>query len=142
MVESHMINYKENVMQKKLRITYAVAFVLLFLTEVYIGLYVRDRFIRPYFGDVLVVILLCCLVRIFIPKGLRLLPAYTFLFATVVEVVQYFDIVKILGFENNALISTLVGRSFSWYDILCYAAGCLLFFISDSIVDRHIHKPA
>ena len=70
-------------MQKKLRIIYAIAFVLLFLTEVYIGLYVRDRFIRPYFGDVLVVILLGCLVRILIPQGLRLLPAYLFLFASI-----------------------------------------------------------
>ncbi len=127
-------------MQKKLRIIYAIAFVLLFLTEVYIGLYVRDRFIRPYFGDVLVVILLGCLVRILIPQGLRLLPAYLFLFATAVEVAQYFDVVKLVGLENNALISTLVGRSFSWYDILCYGVGCLVFFASDCIARRCILK--
>ena len=118
----------------KLQFIYATVFILLFLTEVYIGLYVRDRFIRPYFGDVLVVILLGCLVRIFVPKGLRLLPVYIFLFATAVEVSQYFDLVKLLGFENNALISTLMGRSFSWYDIICYGAGCLIFFFSDWLV--------
>ena len=127
-------------MQKKLRFIYAIAFVLLFLTEVYIGLYVHDRFIRPYFGDVLVVILLGCLVRIFIPRGVCLLPAYIFLFATAVEVAQYFDVVKLVGLENNALISTLVGRSFSWYDILCYGAGCLIFFVSDCIARWCISK--
>lgn len=121
-------------MQKKCRFIYAIAVALLFLAEVYIGLYVHDKFIRPYFGDVLVVILLGCLVRIFIPQRLRLLPIYIFLFATAVEVAQYFDVVKLLGLENNALISTLMGRSFSWYDILCYGAGCLVFFVSDCAV--------
>ena len=127
-------------MRKKLRIIYAAAFVLLFLTEVYIGLYVHDRFIRPYFGDVLVVILLCCFVRIFIPKRLRLLPLYIFLFATAVEISQYIGLVKLLGFENNTLISTLMGTSFSWYDIVCYGAGCLAFFGSDCVVRWYVSK--
>ena len=112
----------------KKRLPYILAFVLLLLAEIYIGLFVRDRFIRPYFGDVLVTALLCCLVRAVYPKGLRLLPAYVFAFSVVVEVTQYFDLVKLLGWENNALISTLMGRSFAWEDILCYAAGCTAFW--------------
>ena len=112
----------------KKRLPYILAFVLFLLAEIYIGLFVRDRFIRPYFGDVLVTALLCCLVRAVYPKGLRLLPAYVFAFSVVVEVTQYFDLVKLLGWENNALISTLMGRSFAWEDILCYAAGCAAFW--------------
>ena len=127
-------------MLKKLRVGYAVAFVLLFLIEVYIGLYVRDSFIRPFFGDVLVVILLGCLARVLIPKGVRLMPVYLFLFATIVEITQYFDLVKLLGFENNVFISTLMGRSFSWHDIICYGAGCLVFFVSDCVAGWYISK--
>lgn len=121
----------------KKRLPYILAFVLLLLAEIYIGLFVRDRFIRPYFGDVLVTVLLCCLVRAVYPKGLRLLPIYVFAFSVVVEVAQYVDLVKLLGWENNTLISTLIGRSFAWADILCYAAGCAAFWAAEYALRRH-----
>lgn len=120
----------------KKRLPYILVFVGLLLAEIYIGLFVRDRFIRPYFGDVLVTALLCCLVRAVYPKGLRLLPVYVFAFSVVVEVTQYFDLVKLLGWENNALISTLMGRSFAWMDILCYAVGCAAFWAVETLCRR------
>ena len=118
---------------KSRRLPYVIAFLLLLLAEIYIGLFVRDRFIRPYFGDVLVTVLLCCLFRAVYPKGVRLLPVYVFAFAALVEVTQYVDLVKLLGWENNALISTLMGRSFAWADILCYAMGCAAFWAAEAI---------
>jgi|GEM_PF-1362870 len=124
----------------KKRLPYILAFIVLLLAEIYIGLFVRDRFIRPYFGDVLVTALLCCLVRAVYPKGLRLLPVYVFAFSVVVEVTQYFDLVKLLGWENNAFISTLMGRSFSWKDILCYAVGCAAFWAVEALCRRR-RKP-
>ena len=39
------------------RMGYLAAFVILFLIEAAIALWVHDRFIRPYIGDVLVVVL-------------------------------------------------------------------------------------
>lgn len=111
----------------KRRLPYILAFVALLLVEIYIGLYVRDRFVRPYFGDVLVTMLLCCLVRSIQPKGLRLLPIYVMVFATVVEITQYFDLVALVGLEHNAFISTLMGRSYSYKDLICYAVGCAAF---------------
>ncbi len=118
----------------KKRIPYIIAFLLLLLAEIYIGLFVRDRFIRPYFGDVLVTMLLCCLCRAVYPKGVRLLPVYVFAFSVFVEVTQYFDLVKLLGWENNALISTLMGRSFAWADILCYGVGCAAFWAAEVLL--------
>ena len=115
-------------MNKKPRLVYATSFVILLITEILIGLYVHDNFIRPYIGDVLVTILLCCLCRTVFPKGVRLLPIYVFIFATLVEVAQYFDIVKILGVEGNPLLSTIIGTSFSWIDVVCYAVGCVAFW--------------
>ena len=58
----------------KRRICYAAATVLLVITEVLIALYVHDDFVRPYVGDVLVVIAVYCAVRIFIPVKCKLLP--------------------------------------------------------------------
>ena len=66
---------------KRMRLFYLVAALALLAAEVYIGLYVRDRFVRPYLGDVLVVILLYCGVRCVIPQGVRFLPLFLLLFA-------------------------------------------------------------
>lgn len=115
-------------MTKKLRVGYAIAFALLLLAEIGIALFVHDAFVRPYFGDVLVTILLCCLCRAVMPKALPGLPVYVFVFALLVEITQYFDLVKVLGLENNPLLSTVMGRSFSLVDILCYGVGCLAFW--------------
>ena len=117
---------------------YAASFTLLLLIEILIGLYVHDNFVRPYIGDVLVTILLCCLCRTVFPKGIHLLPIYVFIFATLVEVAQYFDIVKILGVENSPLLSTIIGTSFSFIDILCYGVGCLIFWIAEIFVLRKV----
>lgn len=124
-------------MLRKPRILYLLMFLGLLLTEVLIALYINDNFIRPYFGDVLVTILLCCFCRIWIPHKVPALPVYVFLFATAVEVSQYFDLVKLLGFENNRFLSVLMGRTFGFLDIVCYAVGCVLFFALDFVVRKH-----
>ena len=118
---------------KKRRIVYASAFLTLLLAEIGIALFVHDGFIRPYFGDVLVTVLLCCLCRVAFPKGVALLPVYVFLFAVLVEATQYVDLVKMLGWENNAFLSTIMGRSFSHLDLVCYGAGCLGFWIAERL---------
>ncbi len=108
------------------RLFYLVATIVLLMTEIWIALYVHDDFIRPYIGDLLVVIVIYCFVRIWIPEGRRLLPLYIFLFATAVEVLQYFDLVTILGLEHNRFFRILLGSVFDLKDILCYGVGCIL----------------
>ena len=119
---------------KKQRITYLICFFLLLLTEIFIALFVNDSFIRPFAGDILVTVLLCCFVRIFKPEGIKLLPLYVFIFSVCVEILQYFDYVKLLGLENNKFFTVLLGTSFSWYDLICYAAGCAVFLILEIIL--------
>lgn len=120
----------------KKRIPYAAAFALLLLCEILIALFVRDAFLRPYGGDILVTVLICAFVRIFFPAGIRLLPLYVFLFAAAVEALQYFDFVRLIGLADSAFFSTLLGRSFSWIDILCYGAGCALFALTEYLLDK------
>ena len=119
---------------KTRRITYIICFLVLLLTEIYIALYVHDAFIRPYFGDVLVTILLCCFCRMIIPKGIPALALYIFIFATLVEIAQYINIVKLLGLENNPFFSTIIGTSFSFIDLVCYAVGCIWFWAAEKAV--------
>lgn len=119
---------------KKLRILYAAIFCGLLAVEICIALFVHDGFIRPYVGDVLVTLLLCCLCRVCVPNKLRLLPLFIFAFAAVVEVGQYFDLVALLGLSDSRFLSVLLGRTFSWPDLFCYALGCLAAFGVDRAV--------
>ena len=118
---------------RKKRIAYGVATVGLFLVELLIALFVHDRFIRPYAGDVLVVVLLYTFVRIFLPEGIRLLPLYIFLFAAGVEVLQYFRIAEVLGLSDNRILSVVIGSVFDWKDIVCYGVGCGILFVYELI---------
>ena len=108
------------------RLFYLIAFFALVAIEVMIALFVNDNFVRPYVGDVLVVMVIYCFVRIFIPNGVHLLPLYIFIFALAVEIGQYFDFVALLGLEQNRFLSILLGRTFSVSDIVCYAVGCAI----------------
>ena len=110
----------------KKRGLYLLATFLLIGIEVCIALFVDDNFVRPYIGDVLVVIPIYTLIRVFVPEKLKLLPLYIFMFATVVEVLQYVQIVNILGLENNTFMRVLIGSVFDIKDILCYGIGCMV----------------
>ena len=110
----------------KRRILYLTATIILLIVEVLIALYVHDGFVRPYFGDVLVVIVIYTFVRIFVPEKLKLLPLYIFIFAVVVEILQGFHIVHLLGLADNRFFRVLIGGVFDVKDILCYGAGCIL----------------
>lgn len=107
----------------KINIKYLAAFFVLFVTEVLIALFVKDRIIRPFVGDVLVVILMYTFIRGFTQKPKKLLPLYLFIFAAMVEMAQFFHLVDRLGLRDNKLIATIMGTSFDIRDILCYFAG-------------------
>lgn len=108
------------------RLVYLLATIIVLCIEVMIALFVHDNFIRPYIGDVLVVVVIYTFVRIFIPEKYRLLPMYVFLFAALVEVLQLFRIVEILGLSGNRFFSVLIGSTFDIKDIICYGIGCIL----------------
>ncbi len=115
---------------------YGVSFILILTIEICIALFIRDSFIRPYVGDMLVTVLICCFVRFFIPEKFRIIPLLVFAFSTLVEIGQYFDFVKLLGLDNNLFVSTLLGRTFSVADIICYGMGCALFAVFDYTIKK------
>ena len=116
------------------RILFLLIFCGLLAVEVCIALFVNDAFIRPYVGDMLVTLLLCCLCRVIVPNKVQLLPLYVFIFAACVVVSQYFDLVALLGLADNRILSTALGRTFSWIDIVCYGVGCMAAFLLDQTI--------
>lgn len=112
------------------RLFYALCTLVLFVIETLIALYVRDAIIRPYVGDILVVVLVYCFVRIVINSPYRWLPLAVFLFACCIETLQFFHAAELLGLQRNTVARIVLGSVFDWKDILCYAIGCIpLFFI-------------
>ena len=110
----------------KKRLGYFASTIVIFLIELLIALFVRDNFIRPYVGDMLVVVLVYTFLRIIFPEKPRLLPLYVFLFAAGVEALQGIRIVDLLGLQDNRFFSVLIGTTFDWKDIVCYGVGCAL----------------
>lgn len=111
---------------KSKRFKYILGFILIFIIELLIAKYVKDSFIRPYVGDILVIVLLYFFACSLYPKPHKYLPIVLFAFAVLVEVLQFFDFVHYLGLENNRIARIVLGTTFDWRDILCYFIGMML----------------
>ena len=103
--------------------TYFSFTVLIFLTEVLIALYVHDSFVRPYLGDVLVVILLYCFFKSFLRLPVLTVAISVLIFSFIVELLQFFNIVEKLNLGHSKIARIVIGTSFSWIDLLCYTVG-------------------
>ena len=120
------MNYKSKFTFNK---TYLFLAILIFVIEIYIGMYVKDSFVRPYLGDFLVVILIYCFLKIFWKEKYFKVAIYVLLFSFVVEFLQYFKIVEILGMQENKLASIIIGTSFALEDLLAYFLGIVTVLI-------------
>lgn len=108
---------------------YGLVSLIMLAIEVYIALYVQDAFVRPYIGDVLVIILIYTVMRTFTPRWRGKLPLYILLFAIGVEGLQYINILKVLGLQHNAFLSIVMGTVFDIKDIYCYVVGGILLIL-------------
>lgn len=109
---------------------YFLLTILIFLVEVLIATVLKDNFfIRAYLGDVIVVMLLYTFVKSFVIINETKLIIGIFAFSCLVEFFQFFHIADKLGFQPGSLMYIVIGNSFSWIDILCYAVGCLILYI-------------
>ena len=105
-----------------------LAFLLL-ITEIFIALFMHDKIIRPYGGDFLVVILLYCVVKSGSNWKVINASAAVLLFSYIIEILQYFHLVKFLGLENSGLARAVLGTSFSWADMLAYTLGIVFIIV-------------
>ncbi|MDI5899607.1 DUF2809 domain-containing protein [Flavobacterium yafengii] len=104
---------------------YFILTILLFLLEIVIALFVHDNFLRPYFGDFLVVMLLYCFLKSFLNVSVWVAASLVLLFSFAIETAQYFNVVKKLGLEHYKIANVVLGNSFAWMDMLAYLLGIL-----------------
>ena len=118
------------------RLAFLAAAGVLLAAEIYIAICVKGGFVRHYAGDVLAVILLYALARAAFSKPPSNLPLKIFAFAAALELSQYFGAVQILGIENK-ILKVMIGGTFDFADLLCYAAGCVLAGISEKFESKN-----
>lgn len=119
--------------KQTLRAYYSVAAAL--LLAVLILLAGTSGFLRNTVGDFAVVLFLYALARTVKPTGLRLLPLLLFAFAVTVEVLQFINIIALLGIENQN-VQIAVGSVFDWMDIAAYALAAVVAAAVDWFIAR------
>ena len=113
---------------KRRLLYYGAWSAVLLLTEIII-FFSHWHFIRAYIGDVLVIPLMYCMIRMSTKKLPRLMPFLMCCIGFVAEGLQYIRFYELLGFDRNSLVAILIGTSFSWWDVLCYIVGMVLIYL-------------
>jgi hypothetical protein len=123
------VQKKIKYMPFKFNLKYFLLALLLFVTEVLIALYVHDQIIRPYFGDVLVILLMYYAIKAILDYPVLPTAIGVLIISFVIEALQYLNIVEQLGLQDNKIAATVIGTSFSWVDIYAYIIGFFLVLI-------------
>ena len=110
---------------------YILLTLLLLIIEITIAVFVRDQFIRPFFGDFLAVILVYCGLRIFKQNILKTALISLFI-AYFIEILQYFKFIEITGLIKYKVLAILIGNSFSWLDMLAYTLGFVFILLIEN----------
>lgn len=113
---------------KKITLKNCIYFCLIFLIEIYIGIFVKDKIIRPYIGDILVIPLIYSFLNIFFKNNYKKYITAIVIFAIFIEILQFYNLVKILGI-NNKVFKIVIGSTFDFKDIICYVLGGIISYI-------------
>ncbi|MDC8004443.1 DUF2809 domain-containing protein [Aureisphaera galaxeae] len=111
---------------------YLVIFTLLFVTEVAIALFHFHRFVRGFLGDVLVIPLLYTFIRAFSKFSMIRALLATLFIAIVVELLQAFSILEVLGIQSEFL-QIILGSTFDPLDLLAYFVGAFVILIAEKL---------
>ena len=109
--------------------------IILFIIELLIAIFTKG-FIRNHVGDVLVVILIYTFFRTFWNGSKPFLLLSIFLFAILVEIAQAYNLTEMLHIHNKSTLGIIIGCSFDWGDILCYAIGIGICYFIDTFKDK------
>lgn len=116
------------------RIIYLSVFTGILFIEVCIALFVRDAFIRPYFGDFLATILVYVAIRGFTTISIRKSLILSLLISYIVEILQAVNVLAFTGLNSNEAVSVIMGSSFDWGDMLAYTiAGFGIYLFEQKI---------
>ena len=114
----------------KFNLKYFLIFISIFIIEVIIALFIKDNFIRPYFGDYLVIFLVYYFLLSFMNADKNKIALGVLVFAFTVEIIQYFQVLSYFNLEKNRILRIVAGNTFSFEDLIIYTLAFLtiIFF--------------
>ncbi|MFN3299073.1 MAG: DUF2809 domain-containing protein [Sediminibacterium sp.] len=118
----------------KFNFTYFALTIILFIVEILIAKYVHDQIVRPYGGDLLVVILIYCFVKSFFDFPVVPTSIFVLIFSFVVETLQYFNFIEFVGLEKSNIARIVMGTSFEWIDIVAYIVGVVIIITIEKLI--------
>ena len=119
--------------------TYFLGFILLLIIEVGIALFVHDNIIRPFVGDMLVVLLVYCFIMTILlltttSIKIKIVALGILVFAFCVEALQATELLYELGLSENRLATVVLGSTFDWWDLVAYVVGTALIIILENVL--------
>ena len=102
---------------------YFIVALLLLIIEILIARYVNDQFIRPFVGDLLVVILIYTTYRCLVHNTVIRAAFQVLLFAFTVEFLQLLPIIEFFGLDRTGILAIIIGSTFDLLDLLAYLTG-------------------
>ena len=112
---------------------YFLAAFALFITEFLIARFINGGFIRNVLGDYLVVFLIYYFLLSFYKWQKFKLAVFVLLVAYLIEILQYVQILKILGIPKSTFTDMILGSSFDWLDMLAYTLAFLSLVLMQRI---------
>ena len=109
---------------------YLIAFIILFIIECLIAMFLKQGFIRENVGDILVVPCIYTILRIIFTNKIKYLSLYVLIFAVIVEFMQLLNITTFIS-NDNKILSIALGGTFDIRDIVCYILGFIFIVISE-----------
>lgn len=111
---------------------YFMIFLSIFSIEVLIAIFIKDNFIRPYFGDYLVIFLVYSFLLSFINMNKNKIAIGVLAFAFVIEIIQYFQVLSYFNLEKNGILRIVAGNTFSFEDLIIYTIAFFTIFFFNS----------
>ena len=101
----------------------------------------QNQIIRGFVGDVVIIFLLYFLAKAFYDASPLKLSFLVLLSAFIVEFMQYFRIIEILGLGQSKIARIVIGSVFDPLDLLAYLTGAILVYVLDGkLICKLINK--
>lgn len=91
------------------RIRYLIEFIIIFIIECLIAIFLKQGFIRENVGDILVVPCIYTMLRVLFPR-MKYLALYVLIFAIIIEFMQLLNITTLIS-NNNKILSIALKKN-------------------------------
>lgn len=119
------------------RLTYFFISIILFgIGVIIVKFFGSNNFIRGFIGDFLVVIFIYCLIKIFFNFEAKKLAIGVLIFSFIVEILQYFKLIYLLGLEKNMFAIIILGSKFDKMDLIAYTLGCISIYFIERLLEE------